>query len=259
MPYRTHRIGLGPDSLMKMPTGNILTPDDTNSTDKLVAALAPLRWSREGTSGYGEHAVLCAENDVPEMISNERCEQPNYPIGVVKVPQPSPDAGETQHFVLELPIDGAVPSGDEIGVLAKGNGKYKLLAAVAAALNTGVVGSNNAITWTAREGGVGGNAVTIAITNPGGTVAAEVVTVTGNAISVAARTSSGSITSTAAQIMAAIQQHGEADRLVSVANQGASTGAGVVAAVAATPLAGGLAGVGRYLETTDTGWALIQF
>ena len=73
---------------------------------------------------------------------------------------------------MELPFSGSVPAGDEIGVLADGAGKVKLVTPTQAVLNTGVVGSNNALTWSAKQNGPGGNALTIAITNPGGTVAA---------------------------------------------------------------------------------------
>jgi hypothetical protein len=259
MPNYGFDPGLGPDSLKYMPTRTVFTPADTDASTKVVLANAPLKWAREGTSGYGERAALCLVNEVPELIAIERCELPSYPIGVITVPHPDPAAGETQHFVIELPISGAVPSGDEIGVVADGAGKYKLVTPTMGTLNTGVVGSNNALTWSAEQPGVGGNAITIAIVNDGASKPLT-VTVAGKAITVHAATDGSSvITSTAAQVINAIHENGEAADLVGVGNTSTSTGAGVVAAVAATPLATGLAGVGRYLRTTDTGYALIEF
>lgn len=109
----------------------------------------------------------------------------------------------------------------------------------AASLVTGVVGSNNAIRWTARDPGVGGNALRVALV-VAGTSTALSVGVTAGVITVNVATDGGGApTSTAAQVITAVQAHDEADALVTVANEGASTGAGIVAAVASTPLAGG--------------------
>lgn len=122
-----------------------------------------------------------------------------------------------------------------------------------ASLNTGVVGSNNAITWTAKEGGAEGNAITITIVDPAGNNVALSVDVDGTDIVVTGATDGSSVlTSTAAQVIAAIEEHDTASQLVSVANTGASSGAGVVAAVAETALAGG-SGTG---STVSLGQAL---
>ena len=62
----------------------------------------------------------------------------------------------------------------------------------------------------------------------------------GDTVTVALKTSSGSaIESTAAQVIAAVNAHLVAKTLVVAANSGASTGAGVVVAVAPAALAGG--------------------
>lgn len=179
------------------------------------------------TCGLGDRCFGVTEEDVTTAQLAQSAHSVEQLVNVVRkgvIARIVPGANITHGQALQSDAQGrAIP----------------LAAAVAAALNTGVIGSNNAITWVANKAGAAGNAITIAITNPGGTVAAEVVTVAGNAISVAARTSSGAITSTAAQIMAAIQAHGEASDLVSVSNDGASNGTGAVAAVAATNLAGG--------------------
>jgi hypothetical protein len=121
------------------------------------------------------------------------------------------------------------------------NGKaIPLGAAVAAKLDTGVVGNNNAITWTAKAAGVGGNSVTVTIVDPGGTTAALSVDVAENDldITVSLARASSAITTTAQQLMDAIEANGQASDLVTVANKSTSTGAGVVAAVTKTNLAG---------------------
>jgi hypothetical protein len=178
------------------------------------------------TCGLGERCLGVTEEDVTTAQLSQSAHSVEQLVNVVRkcIARVVPGASITAGQAIQSDSQGrAIP----------------LASAVAAAVNTGVVGSNNAITWAARVAGAAGNAITVAITNPGGTAAAEVVTVAAGAVSVAARTSSGSITSTAAEIIAAIQQHGEASELVTVANDSTSTGAGTVAAVSATNLAGG--------------------
>lgn len=122
-------------------------------------------------------------------------------------------------------------------------------AAVAASLVTGVIGENNAIAWTSKLPGADGNAISVEILNTGKEKALSVDT-DGDKIVVTAATNgtgAGEITSTAAQVMAAIEEHDVASTLVAVVNKGSSSGAGVVKAVAKTSLAGG---------TDSTGGAL---
>lgn len=129
---------------------------------------------------------------------------------------------------------------DELAVGAGGKA-IKADAAVSASLATGVVGENNAITWTANEPGDEGEDLSIAILNTGKGKALS-VDVDGDKIIVTAATNevgAGEITSTAVQVEAAILEHDAASQLVTAANTGASSGAGVVKAVAETPLAGG--------------------
>lgn len=119
----------------------------------------------------------------------------------------------------------------------------KNTASVAATLDTGVVGNNNAITWTAKSAyaGTAGNAIKVALLNNGASKALE-VTIVNQEIRVQLATDGSSvITSTAAQVIAAVNA-AIANSFVTAANTGASTGAGLVTAVAATPLAGGTAG-----------------
>lgn len=115
-------------------------------------------------------------------------------------------------------------------------------AAVAAFLDTGVVANNNAITFTAKNAGTGGNAIKVQLKDPAGNNQALAVSISGDTIVVSLATDGvGAITSTAADVIAAVNAHLLANQLVSAANTGASTGAAVVAAVNATALAGGTA------------------
>ncbi|HXI15424.1 MAG TPA: capsid cement protein [Chloroflexota bacterium] len=121
-------------------------------------------------------------------------------------------------------------------------------APVGASLATGVVGTNNAIRWTARDPGAAGNGISVRLVNPGAASQALSVVVAGNDIVINLATDAASaLTSTATLVMAAIAASAAANAFVTVANEGASTGAGVVAAVATTNLAGGsdVAGDGR--------------
>jgi phage tail sheath protein FI len=113
--------------------------------------------------------------------------------------------------------------------------------AVIASLNTGVVASNNALTWSAITAGKAGNNITIHLKDPKANSQTLSIAVSLTAIVVSLATSSaGAITTTAAQIITAITAHVQANSLVTVANTGASTGAVAVAAtVKAKPLING--------------------
>lgn len=138
--------------------------------------------------------------------------------------------------------------------------------AIAASLKTGVVGENNAITWTAIAAGTGGNKLSVEILNTGKGKTLS-VNVDGNKIIVTAATNevgAGEITSTAALIIAAIEAHDTASQLVTVANTSTSSGAGVVKAVATTKLAGGAdstggaVAVGKALTSAEKAGELIE-
>lgn len=102
---------------------------------------------------------------------------------------------------------------------------------VKASLATGSIPSNNALTWTAKLYGALGNEITVHLKDPQANSAALAVTVTKKAIVASlATSSSGVITTTAAQLKTAIEADAAANALVGLANTGASTGAGVVAA-----------------------------
>lgn len=122
----------------------------------------------------------------------------------------------------------------------------------AATLDTGVVLSNNALTWTAKTPGTDGNSITIAVIDPTGNNVALSVAVTGTDIVVTCATDgSSAITSTAAQVKAAIEASAAASALVSVAHKSTSTGAAAVVAVAETHLSGGSVTGTPYTVDTD--------
>ncbi len=109
---------------------------------------------------------------------------------------------------------------------------------VASHEHSGVIGNNNAILWTAVTEGTAGDLVNFHLVDPGGTLPL-VVTVVGVAIHVQLATLVGAITSTAAEVIAAVKAHTAASALVTVGNDGASTGAGVMVAQAETFLGAG--------------------
>lgn len=129
-------------------------------------------------------------------------------------------------------------------------------AAVAANLVTGVIANNNAIAWAAKQAGLVGNDISIKLLDPAGNDKVLSVDVVGRDIIVSLATSgAGAIISTAAEVIAAIEASAAAD-LVTVANEGASTGAAAVVAVALTNLADGTdASVGRpmFVLSKDAG------
>lgn len=102
---------------------------------------------------------------------------------------------------------------------------------VKASLQTGFAAANNALTWTAKLDGALGNDITVHLKDPKANSATLSVAVTGKAIVVSLATgSTGAVTSTAAQVVTAVAANADANALVGVANTGASTGAGVIAA-----------------------------
>lgn len=144
-------------------------------------------------------------------------------------------------FVLPVTADGSITAGDTLQVGSAGKAKTQAVgSATAATLQTGLVASNNGLTWTARDAGVAGNGISIQILGSTGAGVSLSVAVNGNDIVVTPATNGSSvITSTAAQVATAIAASAAANSLVTVANTGASTGAGVVSAVSATNLSGG--------------------
>lgn len=108
-----------------------------------------------------------------------------------------------------------------------------------AALTTALTGTNNDLTFTARERGTVGNAVTITYVVAGANTPLS-VTIAGTDVTVNVATSGASAaTSTAAQVSAAVNANPAVTAYVSAANAPGNDGTGVVTALAKTPLAGG--------------------
>lgn len=111
----------------------------------------------------------------------------------------------------------------------------------AATLSTALAGANNDLDFTAVTAGSAGNDITIRYVDPSAISQALAVSVLASAITVSLATDgAGVITSTAAEIDAAIDALPAAAALVTPANKAANDGSGVVIAMAATPLTGGL-------------------
>lgn len=179
-----------------------------------------------------------------------------HPFGVTQRESAKPNVEDpaSVDLLVECVRTGAiafVEAGEEIeaptDIAVGAEGKAVAAdAAVAAKLETGTVGENNAITWTAKNAGTGGNKLSVEILNTGKGKSLS-VDVDGNKITVIAATNEvgeGAITSTADQVKEAVEEHDAASQLVSVADTGASDGTGVVKAVAKTSLAGGTESTG---------------
>ena len=112
--------------------------------------------------------------------------------------------------------------------------------AASAVLTLGTVVANNALTFTAKNAGALGKQISVAFRNPAANSQALSVAVTGRAIVVSLATgSTGTVTTTAAQVLAAITADANASALVTIAETGASTGAGIVTPTTSQFLSGG--------------------
>lgn len=112
---------------------------------------------------------------------------------------------------------------------------------VKASLTTALAGANNDLVYTAREYGTPGNSIRIRYVVSGNNTAFAVSVAAGTKdITVTAATDGGGlVTTTATAVKNGIAALAAADSLVSVANSGADTGAGLIVALAFTNLAGG--------------------
>lgn len=198
-----------------------------------------------------------------------------HPFGVTQRESAKPNVEDPESVDLTVEVQkGGIPfveAGEEItapvDIAVGADGKaVEADTAVAASLVTGKVADNNAILWTAREGGDAGEALSVEILNTGKGKSLS-VDVDGDKIVVIAATNEvgeGAITSTATDVIAAVKEHDTASQLVTVANSGASSGAGVVAAVATTSLAGGAeatggaAAVGKALTSAEEAGEYIE-
>ncbi len=103
--------------------------------------------------------------------------------------------------------------------------------AVAATLTLGRLAANTQIVLTAATPGLGGNAISVRLLDPGAPDAALAVSVTQKAIAVTLATDdAGALTSSAGDVIAALNDDPDASALVSAANAPGSTGAGTLRA-----------------------------
>jgi len=181
--------------------------------------------------------------------------------GVIKTGLYSIDSGDpelgVQYFAKVFKTDGT-----SVRLEYDGDTVWTLLAGINTGadaglfgfLNTGVVATNNAITWTAVEPELAGEAVSIELKDPSAASQALTIGVTDKAIVVNLATNAGSaITSTAAQVIAAVNTDAAASALLTAANTTGSSGAGVVAVVGHTHLDGASdLDIGTYVEYTLT-------
>lgn len=112
---------------------------------------------------------------------------------------------------------------------------------VKATLQTGIVGSNNALTFTSKLDGALGNSSSIRFVNPGTNNATLSTSVSGRDVTVNLATNgSGALHTTAAELKTAIEANASANALFTVTNTAGSNGSGMVAALRRTQLSGGL-------------------
>jgi len=108
-----------------------------------------------------------------------------------------------------------------------------------ASLTTALAGANNDLVFTAKKGGTWGNSIQVEYIDPGGTTATLSVVVSGFLITVNLARVASAISTIASDISTAIAASRDASDMVTVANSGADTGAGLVIALSATNLSGG--------------------
>ena len=115
---------------------------------------------------------------------------------------------------------------------------FKIPDDVAAAVTINMTNALADLTYTARDPGTAGNAISVVHLDPAGNSQALAVSVVGSVITVSLATDgAGAITSTAAQVKAAVLANRNSRALVYCEDEGAGTG--IVNAVAATALTGG--------------------
>lgn len=181
------------------------------------------------------------------------CAAEEYFYGVIDKVDPVGDVTAVQRGGFRTVGYTGVPGLGFQELVANGAGGVKPPASsvgTKGTLTTGVVANNNAILFTAKKYGTAEEDISIQLKDPAGNDKALSVDVVGRDIIISLATGvAGAITSTAAEVIAAVTASAAAD-LVTAENAGASTGAGVVAAVNLTNLDGGVdpsASVGRKL------------
>jgi hypothetical protein len=146
-------------------------------------------------------------------------------------------------------------SGEFVGVLPPAAaglwGRYQRAVGSYAQLVTDAAVANGSIVWTSRVPGVAGNATTLALVNPGAPNSPLGVAVVAAAITVNLQTNgAAALVTTASQLIAAIKADPAADALVFGEEARGHNGTGLVTAIVATNLAGGIASVGQQATLT---------
>jgi hypothetical protein len=126
MPVPYFEPGLGPDPLEKGDTKTFFAPSDTNSTTNVITAGMPLL-KPDPPNAYAVSRP--ANNAVPELISTQRQDQPNGPVGCRMIGAAAVGAPPAGNFVEDVPYFGAVPGGNDLQVLCDGAGAFKIVAA----------------------------------------------------------------------------------------------------------------------------------
>lgn len=198
-----------------------------------VIELDPERGRKLAGMGY----VSLSDEHIKKLVDlrwvNESLEVYNTLTGAVLLR--IPPAGLTS-----LPVDivgnvtGTATQAERVAGATPVNAKE-------ASLTTALAGGDNDMVYTAVATGPGGNAITVEYIDPGADGAISVA-VNGTVIAVTLAYGLGAVTSAAADVKLAIDDTPAAAALVTVANAAADTGAGLVTAMAATPLAGGVVG-----------------
>jgi|SRR6476659_3544767 len=201
--------------------GRFVTFDGKSDQGDILARLAPA----------GSHRVLGI---------------PQYDTADPKA-EPAPDTND-----LTLRTDAVrggsiawVQAGEEIDAedeLAVGAGGKAVTAGVdtAASVSLGVVADNNALTFTAKDGGEEGNELSVTLVDPGVKEKPLVVDVDGDKIVVQLETDAeNKLATSGAELITAIAEQDVASQLIVATNKGASSGAGNMKAAAEAPLVGG--------------------
>lgn len=137
--------------------------------------------------------------------------------------------------------NGGVIRAEPGGVIADNLGELTPKKGVAASLTTAIGVADAELVYTAKTRGAAGNNITVEYEDPEEANAAAAVEVVGTAIKVILAPGGGeAITTTADDISAAIALDAEASALVGVADKAGNDGSGVVTAMEATPLKGGV-------------------
>jgi hypothetical protein len=198
-------------------------------------------------SGYLAGAVAQVRMD--DVVTNEVLE--------VKSSLSTALVGDNNDLVFTSKLTGV--AGDAITITYDDTTPTSV-AEVKSSLSTDLVGDNNDIVYTSKLTGTAGDAITIAYLDPEMESQSLEVVVVGTAIEVYLATNDqngGEIISTGDEIKTAIGVKAEANALVGTADKAGNDGSGVVTAMVATALAGGVDAVNTVTTVTVTGTDIV--